>query len=114
MAVVVNLDPAGRLGQFKQVRHLLQQLALRRAFGQAPVQRLFGIARGLFNQPDAVTALRHADFNLALGTFGQCLRQQIRLGQFAIEQYVFGRRHIFVKLRKEAGEHFILSHFGHM
>ena len=114
MAIVVNLDPARRFGQFKQVRNLLQQLALRRALRQSPVQRLFGVARGLFDKPHTVATLRHADFNLALGAFGQCLSQQIRFGQFAVEQYVFGGRHVFVKLRKEAGEHLILGHFGHM
>ena len=114
MAVVIDFDPARRFGQFKQVSHLLQQFTLRRALGQSPVERLFGVTCGLFDQAHTVTALRHADFNLAFGTFGQGLRQQVCFSQLPIYKNGFRRGYIFIKLREEARKHFIFTHFRNM
>ena len=114
MAIVVDFDPPRGFGKLEQVSNLLQQFALRRAFGQLAVERFFGVARGLFYKAHAVAALRHANLNLALGAFGQRLRQQIRLRQLPVQKNAFCGRDIFIKLRKEAGEHFILAYFGNM
>ena len=114
MAVIINFDPARRFGQFEQVRHLLQQFTLRCALGQSPIERFCRVARRLLDQAHTVAALRHADFDLALGTFGQRLRQQICFGQLPIEENEFRRGNIFIKLREEAGEHFVLAHFRNM
>ena len=114
MAVIIYLNAAGRFGQFEQLRNLLQQFALRCAFGKLAVKRLFGIARRLFDKPHPVAALRHADFDFTFGPFGQRLRQQVRLGQLAIEKDAFGRRNVLVELGKEAGEHLVLAHFRNM
>ena len=114
MAVVINLDPFGRFGQFEQIGHLLQKLALRSALGQPPVQRLFRIAGGLRDQTHTVATLGNRNFNLALGPFRQRLCQQIGLSQFSVEQDETCGRHIFVKLREEAGEHFVFAKLRNM
>ena len=114
MAVVINFDSARRFGQFEQVSHLLQQFTLRGALRQLAVERFFGVARRLFNQARTVAALRHADFDLAFGTFGQGLRQQVCLAQLPIKENGFCRGYILIKLREEAGEHFVLAYFGNM
>ena len=114
MAVVINFYPARRFGQFEQVSHLLQQFTLRGALRQLTVERFFGVTRRLFDQAHTVAALRHADFDLAFGTFGQGLRQQVCLAQLPIKENGFCRRHILIKLRKKAGEHFVLTYFSDM
>ena len=58
MAVVVHLDAPWRFGEFEQVGYFTQQLALRRALRQPPVQCFFGVTLGLRNQPHTVAALR--------------------------------------------------------
>ena len=87
---------------------------MRRAFGQPPVERFFGVALGLRDQPDAVSALRMRYLDPALGAFGQRLRQQVGFGQCPVEQYAFRGRHILIKLREEAGKYLLLGQFLRM
>ena len=112
MAVVIDLDPLGRARPARRPRQLAQQFALRRALGQSPFKCLDGIAAGLVDQFLAGTALRQVEFDLALGTLRQRLGDQLAFGQLAVEQYALGRRHVFVKLDKEARQHLVFRHVG--
>ena len=58
--------------------------------------------------------MRYCNLDLAFGAFGQCLRKQVRLGEVAVKQDKPRGRYILVKLRQEAGKHFVFAQFGHM
>ena len=104
MTVVIDLDPLRRFGKLEQVSNLLQQFALRRAFGEAAIQRLDCIARCLLDKPNAIAALGANNFDLAARPFGQRFGQKRRLWQVAVEQDCFWRRYFLIELGKEAGQ----------
>ena len=81
---------------------------------KAPIQRLDRIACRLIDQPLAIPALRHLQFHLAARLLGKSLSQKFAIRQDAVQQDGPCRRHIFIKLREEAGEHLILGHLSHM
>ena len=114
MAVVINFDPLRRISQFEQFGELTQQFALCRAFSEAAVKRFLGVARGLADQSDALAALREKNRDLATRALGERFGEQFGLGQDTIEQDQPRRRHILIKLREKAGQHFGLFYFLRM
>ena len=112
VAVIIDFDPVGYALQPEGFDHVVQHFALAGGFREAAVERLDRVALRLFDQTGAVAALGDFDAHLAADSFGQGLGDQIALGGRAVGQHQLGRRHFFVKLRHEAGQHFIFSDFG--
>ena len=108
MAVVVDFDAGGNVGEFKELRHLAHDLRLRAAFRQPPVQRLCRIAAGLLHQLASVAPLGDADFHPAPRQFAESLFQQFLLRQGAVDQDSARRRNLFVELRQDARQNVCL------
>ena len=114
MAVVIDLDAVGRLGQVEQLGDLAQQLRLRGRFGQPPVERLDRVALGLIEQAAARAPLWRTQRDLAPGLLRQRLRQHRLIGQVAIDEDGARRWHLLVELHQELREHLLLRHVGDM
>src|SRR5260370_25903770 len=86
VAVVVDLDAAGRPLESERDGDAVEQLALRRAFGEAAAER-FARRRGeAVDQLLLVAALRHRERDAAAAQ-RQCLRYQLLLDKTMAEQH---------------------------
>ena len=110
MAVVVDLDPLRRLGQLERVGDLAQVPALGRGLGEAAVQLLLGVARGLADHPAPVAALRSFDRDLAPGALGKASQSRSASGSARSVQDQPRRRHLLVELDEEALQHLGFGH----
>ena len=81
MAVVIDLDPLRRLGQFEEFGQFAVERGLGPALCQPPFERFDRVALGLRDQPPPVAALRDRQVDLASGPFAKCLGEQLTLGQ---------------------------------
>src|SRR5471030_2204879 len=77
VAVVVDLDAAGRRLEAEGGGNAFEQLALRRALGDAPAERLARVVEGVTEEACSLATLGHEQYNLALGADGQRLGDQI-------------------------------------
>ena len=107
--VVVNLDPPGWFGQFEEFGQFALDPGLRPAFGQAPVQRFYRIARSLFDQPSTIAALGHRDLHLAARALPKRFGQKFCFGQFAVDQNRARRRDFLIELGEEALQHLLIA-----
>ena len=81
VAVVIDLDPLGHVGQLERVGELAQDLALGRRLGHAPVERFLGIALRLVDQLAPRAALRHVrSTTLRSARSRQRLLEQLAVG----------------------------------
>ena len=80
VAVVVNLDPLGYVGQLERIGELAQDLALGGRLREPTVERFLGIALRLLHQLSPRAALRDFDDDLALGPLRQRLFEQLAVG----------------------------------
>ncbi len=105
MAVVVDLDPLGHVGQLEHVGEFAQDLALRGRLGEPPVERFLGIARGLFEQLAAGAALRPFDDDLVPGALAERILQHLDVGDIAVDEDALRWRHVLVELDEKARHH---------
>ena len=111
MAVVIDFDALGHVGQLERIGQLAQDLAPGSLVSaMPPVERFLGIARGLVDQLAPRAALRLLDRDLALGPLAQRLLEQLALGELAVDQDPPRRRHVLVELDQEARQHLGFGH----
>ena len=101
VAVVVDLDPAGRFGQVEGLGQPAQQFGLGRRLGHLAGKALAGVAQGRADQLCLLTPLRHGDLDLAAGLLGQRLGHEIRVVQSVAEQQKLRRLAVGVELADE-------------
>ena len=105
VAVVVDLDALGRVGQVEDACHALQQLRLRRALGHAALDRLTRIGGGVLDGGALLAALGAVDLDLAPRLERERIGQHRGLARVVADQHQRRRWQVVIELGEEGAEH---------
>ncbi len=101
MGVVVDLNPLGPGLQTKGLADLVQDLPLRRTFGQAAAQGFARIGQGVIDQRQFLAAHRADDLDPAVGLHREGFLQQLQLVRADVGQDQARDRLVLVELAQE-------------